>query len=94
MLHKMYCIFDAKAEAYLQPFFLPNDAVAQRAISDCVRDPQHSFSAHPADYTLFAIGAFSDTDCTFNINEPKSLGNCVEFVGQPADQLPLFEESE
>lgn len=94
MLHKMYCIFDTKAEAYLQPFFLPNDAVAVRAITDCVRDPSHSFSAHPEDYVLFALGTFSDHDCSFSIAEaPSALARCIELVGQ-SDQQPSFEETE
>ncbi len=94
MLHNIYTIFDEKAEAYLQPFFMPNDAMALRAIADCVADPQHQFGRHPADFTLFQIAVFSDSDATFSVLEAKrSLGNCVEMLADHAP-MPLFLDEE
>lgn len=91
MLHKMYAIFDTKAEAYLPPFYLPNDAMAVRAITDCVNDPKHQFNAHPMDYVLFALGTFSDSDATFDHPVPAVLVKLHELRSSE-DQLPLFNE--
>jgi hypothetical protein len=56
----VYSVFDEKAGAYLQPFFMQNDNVALRAISNCLADPQHNFALNPSDYTLFLIGEWDD----------------------------------
>ena len=54
----VYSVYDVKADAYITPFFLPTDAMAIRAFTDCVSDPGHRFGAHPEDYTLYKIGVF------------------------------------
>ncbi len=63
MNHRIFVIFDAKARAYLPPFFLPEAGQATRAFSDMVNNPEHQFGLHPEDYTLFEIGTFDDRDC-------------------------------
>lgn len=56
----LYAIYDSKAEAHLQPFFLPNKAVAIRAAADCVNDPNHQFAQHPEDYALVELATFDN----------------------------------
>lgn len=83
MKHKIFTIFDAKAKAYLPPFFLPEEAQAVRVFTDCVNDPKHAFSLHPADYTLFTLGAWADNTAQIITNEtPISLGVGIEYVKQ------------
>lgn len=55
----VYSVFDAKAKAFITPFFMPNDAVAERAFRQAVNDPTHEFSKAAEDYTLFCIGEWS-----------------------------------
>ena len=81
MVKKIYSIYDEKSEAFLQPFFMDTNGQAIRAIVDCLSDPQHNFSRHSADYTLFLIGQFDDQDATITVNK-SSLGNLVEFKSQ------------
>lgn len=57
---RMYSVFDVKAAAYAQPFFLVNDAVAVRACVDVLKDANHQWSAHPGDYRLVFVGEFDD----------------------------------
>lgn len=53
----IYSIFDSKAEAYSQPFFAPNDAVARRIFENSVnKDETVQLFHHPEDFTLFRIG--------------------------------------
>lgn len=60
MIQKIYSIYDTKAQAFLPPFFMPNDDMAIRAVMDCLADPNHNFAAHPEDYGLVALGEFDD----------------------------------
>ncbi len=60
MVHRLFTIFDDKAEAYLPPFVLPGKGMAMRIFGDCVNSKDHQFGAHPQDYTLFDIGSFDD----------------------------------
>jgi hypothetical protein len=67
-------IFDNKTGAYLQPFFTANVAVAERAISDLVVDPDHQFSKNPEDYVLFDLGQFDDETGLFDMHDaPRTI---------------------
>ena len=57
---RMYSVFDCKAAAYTQPFFMVNDAVAVRAMLDVLADKNHQWAAHPGDYRLVFVGEFDD----------------------------------
>jgi len=78
MVKKIFAIYDEKSEAYLQPFFLDTIGQAHRAINDCLRDPDHNFSRHTADFTLFLIGEFDDSTANIQLNKT-SLGSLLEF---------------
>jgi len=81
MIHNVFTIFDAKAEAYLPPFILPKTSMAKRTFADCVNSKDHQFGAHPEDYTLFTIGTFDDETAQYNLLlTPESLGLGVEYV--------------
>jgi len=77
----IFSVYDEKAEAFLQPFFLDTKGLAIRAIVDCMNDPKHNFSMHSSDYTLFQLGEFDQVDATITVNKT-SLGNLVEFKSQ------------
>ncbi len=92
MIFKVFTVFDSKAEAYLPPFILPHDDMAKRIFSDCCNKDDHQFGAHPADYTLFRLGCWSDKTSGFDLeNAPVNLGVGVEFVKGAVveSQLPL-----
>ena len=80
MLSKIYSVYDLKAEAFITPFFLPNDAIAIRPFTDCVTDEKHAFAMNPFDYAMYRLGQFDDltgeliSDSTLLL-EAKSLTN-------------------
>jgi len=77
----VFSVYDVKAQAYLPPFFMSNNQVAIRAITDCVNDPSHLFYKNPQDYTLFFLGVFDDNTGLIEPHiAPITLGNGVEFV--------------
>lgn len=78
MVRKIFSVFDEKAEAYLQPFFLDTIGLAIRAIGHCLDDKEHQFSRNTADYSLHLLGEFDDSTGMIK-TEKKSLGNLVEF---------------
>ncbi len=80
MKHRMFCVHDVKANAFMQPWFLFQDGMALRAFSDCVNDPEHNFGRHPADFTLFYIGVFEDDSGMVVPCTPVSLGNGIAFL--------------
>ncbi len=93
MINKMFSVYDAKAEAYLSPFFMTHEGQAIRTFTDCLQSKEHMFSRHPADYTLFDLGGFDDSNAQFTPKiTPKSLGNGVEFLIHP-ESSDLFPEN-
>ncbi len=84
----IYSVYDAKADAYLLPFFFKQDAMAIRVFSDLINQDKHQFSLHPGDYTLFAIGTFDETTGKIEDILAGSLGNGVEFI----QSTPLGEQ--
>lgn len=96
MKHHIFTIFDSAAEAYLPPFILHAEGIAIRTFTDCVNDPSHQFSKHPADYTLLKIGEFDDSKgLIVPLQTQKPLGNGLAFVASSKDekQLSLIEET-
>ncbi len=93
MRHLIYVVHDQKAGAFLQPWFLPTDGMATRCFADCVNDPKHNFGRHPADYTLFCIGDFQDSNAEISTEGGRrSLGNGVEFVALEIGGPDLFDK--
>ena len=60
----IYAFRDAKSENLTIPFYMQNDAMAQRAFADMVNDPEHQFGKNPEDYTLVKLGTYDDNDGT------------------------------
>lgn len=89
MIHKVFTIHDAKANAYLPPFFLPEEGMAVRTFGDCVNNPEHSFGAHPEDYNLFVLGTWDDAIGKIDTYEmAKILGNGVTFLDRGSESDP------
>lgn len=80
MIHKMFVIYDSQAKAYMQPWFLTQNGMAQRAFSDCVNDADHNFARHPEDYTLFTIGEYDDQTATLQCHAPHTMGNGIQYI--------------
>ena len=76
----IYSIYDSKAGAFLRPFFEQTDATAVRAVSGVFNDPEHPFSQHGADYTLFCVGEFDEFKGQVKpIEAMSNLGNLLEL---------------
>lgn len=87
MLSKIFSIHDAKANAFLSPFFAVTPGLAERSVIDSVNDPQHPFARYTADYTLFEIGEYDDaTGIITPLPAPHVVANLVQYKQQPPQQ--------
>lgn len=86
---KVFSVYDSKAEAYLQPFFMPSRGSAIRAFTDSVNDPQTGFHKHAADYTLFELGEYEDSNAVFDLHQkPQLVANAAELKEKPITTAP------
>jgi len=85
---KIFVVYDTKAEAYMQPFFMASTGQALRTFEDTVNDTTTTFNKHSADFTLFEIGTFEDDTGSISMYESKTnLGTAIEFLNQDKPQL-------
>ncbi len=91
MLLKCFTIYDSKTECYLPPFFQRSTGEAVRIFQDLSVDMDTSIGRHPADYTLFEIGAFDDQTAKFGFKTAfVNLGVAIEHVA-PREPTVGFE---
>lgn len=78
----MFSLFDAAAEAYMQPFFAQTRGQAIRSFGDLVNEVGSHVNKHPDDYTLFVVGVFDQQSGEVVHQTPVSLGNALEYVSR------------
>lgn len=84
----VFALYDQKAKAFLQPFFLPNEEVAKRAMTQHLQNPDTEISKFPSDYTLFQLGDYDDN--TGEIKPEKTpVCSLVELI-PPKPQVPEY----
>jgi hypothetical protein len=89
MRKKLFCIYDAKADFYHNPIVFHTDAEAVRGFADLARDKNTHIGAHPEDYTLFEIGIYDNSSCSFELHRTQiPLGKGIDFI---QDKEPLAE---
>lgn len=77
---KVFAIYDSKAEAYLQPFFMQSRGQALRAFDTTINTLDTQFHKYPSDFTLFEIGEYDELKGVLTPSEKKtSLGCAIEF---------------
>lgn len=87
MIHKVYTVYDSKAEAYLPPFYQQTKGTAIRVFTETANDPQSAVSRYAEDFTLFELGSYDDNQATFNLHKtPISIGKAIEFKNHGVDE--------
>lgn len=76
---KIFTVFDAKAEAYLQPFYARTNGEAIRSFAEACSNPEHNFCKYGADFTLFDIGEFDENTGVITPCVPHALGNGLDL---------------
>lgn len=79
MQHRIYTVYDAKAEAYLLPYYAKTIGLAIRSFEAAVADPNHDFGKYREDYTLFELGFYDDEKAEFEMLEaPRPVMGALE----------------
>lgn len=95
MLIKVFAVYDSKAEAYMQPFFMQSRGAAIRAFDSTVNNPETQFYKYPTDFTLFEIGEYDELHGKLIPSKtPISCGLALEFKKQtelPLNQADMFK---
>lgn len=80
MIKKLFSILDAKAQAFSDPVFLPNNAIAERSFKIAANDPNSYIGQCPTDYTLFALGEWDDETGKFTLlDTPQAIGLAINY---------------
>lgn len=99
MILNAFTVYDCKAEAYLPPFFTLTPALAIRSFQTAANQEGHDFNKYAADYTLFQIGYFDDSNAELHRLEALSnLGTALSYIiyeseARAADVLQLSRTS-
>ncbi len=81
MLHRVFTVYDAKAEAFLQPFYAKTKGLAVRAFAQAANSGDHDFNKYATDYALFEIGEFDDSTGVIVMHDHfEPLGQAIQFV--------------
>lgn len=81
MILKVYAVYDCKTEAYFPPMYNTTNAAALRDFADKVNTPNHPWSRHPEDFSLFGIGVYDDLTAVITPTSPHvTLGKAIEYV--------------
>ncbi len=104
MLLKIFAMRDEKSELFIRPFFMPNLALAQRAIVSAGQEAEHPFSRHPRDYILYELGTWDEEHAEFDVRvAPIRHGSVGELTPKSEEikdgkspvshEAPVFDRS-
>ncbi len=94
MILRIFSMYDTKAEAYIRPFFMPNVALAQRAIVTAGQDPEHPFAQHPSDYILYELGTWEEEHAQFDLTvAPLKHGSVKQMTPKVDQAIPKLMET-
>lgn len=80
MLLKVFSVYDVKAAAYGQPFFMPTSGGAIRSFGDTCLDQNSMLNKHPEDYSLHEIGEFDDVTGRIEGQPSEPIATAAQFV--------------
>ena len=73
-----YAVYDMKAAAFMNPFFMPTDGMAIRSFTKAAIEDGHDFQLYGGDYTLFRIGSWDPVRGELVTQEPHdNLGTAL-----------------
>lgn len=93
MLLRAYTLHDSKALNYSPPFFVHNDALAIRMLTDLVADSNTAPGRHPNDFRMYCVGVYDDGTGAFTPhNIIEHVMDAVSVLPAPS-QLGMFREA-
>lgn len=91
---QIYSIYDEKGKFFSSPYYSNNNDVAIRQFKSLVNDDQSTVSIYPADFTLFHIGTFDDSNAIITPRQTsRSLGNGLQYIDTQNPITPVNESN-
>lgn len=96
MTLELFSVFDAKADAFAQPFFSQSKGTAIRAFATECRNPASGLHQHAEDYTLFHLGTFDQANGLLEpLQAPIHLAHALQYANsEPLPELPNGEDTQ
>lgn len=82
MVVKMFCVYDAKAFAYMPPFTFAEKGMAARAFANMANNRETNIGSNPEDFYLYFIGTFDDQTGLVVAEEHENMGVALSFLKQ------------
>lgn len=79
---QVYSVYDTKAEAFGQPFFMQADGIAVRAFIEACNNKDGEFIKYPNDFTLYNIGMYDDSTGAIFSNKPEELLTAAQALSK------------
>lgn len=86
MIVNIYSVKDNQVDSFAQPFTNPTHGAALRAFADHVNEPGTAANRHPADFSLYHLGTFNDTDGHIEAVKPTRIGTAAEYLKKEANK--------
>lgn len=88
MIHHVMSVYDEKAEAFAQPFFVASELVGARSFMAACADAESLLARFPSDYRLYALGTYDDQDGRFSsYDRPRLVMTAAQAVAREEPAL-------
>lgn len=83
---KVFSIHDTKAEAFMQPFYAQNVAMAGRMIDQASSDPNSALGKYPTEFQLYIVAEWDEKRGEITPTPHKNLGFVSDFMTNRKDK--------
>jgi len=88
MKMKAYAIYDSAAQVYMRPFYIQQDAQAERMFTDIATDANHEIGKHPEDYALIRLGTWDDNKGELESTQKTTIVTAIEAISRSRNVNP------
>lgn len=83
MILKAFSIRDAKANAFIAPWYKPTHGEAERYFHQLANDEKSMIKQYPEDFDLYHVGEYDDqTGIYKSLDQPQHLVKATQLLGQ------------
>lgn len=79
MKSEIYSVYDMKAKIYGKPFYMVNEAVCLRSVTQSLCEGDSDLRHHPEDFLLYHMGTFDDQTCEISTGQPNLVCKLIEL---------------
>jgi len=88
-VQRIFSVYDSKTQSWGPPFFALHLGQAMRMWSDLVNDGQSLVSKHPADFALYDIGEYDDSNASITPRSPVQMLQTASEARIVPQALPM-----